>query len=66
MSAIPQAAQQLIDAKQNALHQQIGYTIAGKALDVAAQQGEAAVELIEQAAQLGKALGAGDQFDRLA
>lgn len=64
MSAIPQAAQQLIDVQQQAVQQQVAYAVAGKALDSVEQQGDAAVALVEQAAQLGKAVGAGGQFDK--
>ncbi len=63
MSAIPQAAQQLLDAKQFAQNQDIAMAVASKTLDAVEQQGEAAVALVEQAAQIGKAPGAGQHFD---
>lgn len=63
MSAIPQAAQQLLDAKQFAQQQGIAMAVAAKTLDAVEQQGEAAVALVEQAALIGKSPGAGQNFD---
>jgi hypothetical protein len=63
MSAIPQPVQQLLDAKQFAQQQEIAVAITAKTLDAAEKQGEAAVALVDQAAQIGKSIGAGQHFD---
>jgi hypothetical protein len=66
MSGLPSvngAISGVIAAKQAAVHNQVDYAVAGKQLDAAAQQGEAAVALLDAAAKLSKAAGLGNQFD---
>jgi hypothetical protein len=66
MSSLPSvdgAIASVIAAKQAAVHNQVGFAVAGKQLDAAAQQGQAAVALLDAAAQLSKAAGLGQRFD---
>ncbi len=66
MSATPSvdgAIQSVISAKQASVSNQIGYAVASKQLDATKQQGQAAIALLETAAQLSKAVGKGGQFD---
>jgi hypothetical protein len=48
------------------VHQQIAIAVIAKRLDAAKSQGRAAIQLIQSAQQLGKALGRGQRFDALA
>jgi hypothetical protein len=50
-------------AKDAAVKAEIAYTIQAKALDAARQQGDAANQLLAQAAQLSKSLTTGTKFD---
>lgn len=63
MSGIDCAIQSVVDAKQAALHQQIGIAVAAKQLDATKASGDAAVALLDAAAQLSKAIGKGGAFD---
>ncbi len=63
MSSIDSALGNVVAAKQAAVETQIGVAVAAKSLDAARLQGDAAVELLDAAAQLSKALGRGQQFD---
>lgn len=54
-----------VQAKQADLGSQIQFAVARQALDMAKLQGEGMVQLIETAAQLGKAVDAGVNFDAL-
>ncbi len=66
MSAIPQPVQDVLSAQQQALNSKIAFAVAGKQQDAVNLQGQAAVDMIDQAAQLSKAIGAGKHFDGLA
>lgn len=48
------------------VRQQVGIAVAAKALDASKQQGKAAVQLLETASQIGKAVGKGSKFDAVA
>jgi hypothetical protein len=63
MSGIDCAVQNVLNAKQDALQQQISITVAAKQLDAARQQGDAVNALLQEAVQLSKAAGAGENFD---
>ncbi len=63
MTSLPEPTQAVLAAKNAAIGQQIGYAVLAKQNDAAKQQGEAAAQLVEQAAQVGKAIGAGGKFD---
>jgi hypothetical protein len=55
--------QSVLAAQQGALQAQIQMAIASKQLGAAKQQGQALVELISAAANVGKAIGSGASFD---
>jgi hypothetical protein len=57
------AIQSVLAAQQAALQAQIQMALASKQLSAAKQQGQALVELISAAANVGKAIGSGDTFD---
>ena len=57
------AAQSVSSAQSSALQTQIDYAVAKKQLTVAKQQGQAAIELLQAAANVGKAAGKGISFD---
>jgi hypothetical protein len=57
------AIQTVLAAKDAALQAQILMALASKQLAAAKQQGQAQVELIRAAAQVGKAIGSGANFD---
>ncbi|MBW3597997.1 MAG: hypothetical protein KY475_12060 [Planctomycetes bacterium] len=63
MSSLDPAIQSLLSAQQGALRNQVAFTVAAKQLDATRQQGDAANALLEQAVQLSKALGAGENYD---
>jgi hypothetical protein len=63
MSSIDGAISSVLAAKAAAQRTEIAYAVQAKAMDAAKQQGEAAVELLEQAAQLAKSLNSGTNFD---
>lgn len=63
MSSIDSALGSVAAAKQAAIHAQIGVAVAAKSLDASRLQGDAAVQLLEAAANLSKALGRGQNFD---
>lgn len=65
MSSVDGAAASVLAAKDSAVMSQIAYALQAKSLDVAKQQGQAAVELVEQAAQLGKSHDTGRGFDAI-
>ena len=66
MQSIDGAISSVLAAKESALKTQIGFAIASKQLKAQEQQGEAMTELLEAAAQLGKAIGRGTSFDAIA
>ena len=66
MSSIDPAIASVIAAKQSALQSQIAVALAEKSLSATQQQGDAIVQLINDAGNLGKALGRGTQFDATA
>jgi hypothetical protein len=57
------AIQSVMAAQQSALQAQIQMALASKQLSAAKQQGQALVELISAAANVGKAIGSGASFD---
>ncbi len=66
MSSIDSAVSGAVNMKQMALRSEIGIAVAGKLLDAQRMEGDAAVELIENAAQITKAAGKGANFDGVA
>ena len=63
MSSIDGATQNVIAAQQAQLFSQVGVAVQSKVLDAAKQQGQAFVQLIDQAAQIGKSVETGRRFD---
>jgi hypothetical protein len=63
MSSLDPAVQGVLAAKEGALQSQIGFAIAAKTLGAARQQGEAVQALLDQAVELSKAAGSGENFD---
>jgi hypothetical protein len=59
------AISSVIQSQQSALDTQIQFAIAAKALDMAKVQGDALNQMLEAAAQIGKAVGAGENFDAM-
>jgi len=57
------AIQSVLAAQQSAWQAQIQMAIDSKQLSTAKQQGQALVELISAAANIGKAIGSGARFD---
>lgn len=57
------AINSVLAAKEAQTHSQIGFALAKKSLDAQKAAGDAAVQLIESAGQLGKAVGKGHHFD---
>lgn len=57
------AIQSVLAAQQGALQAQIQMALASKQLSAAKQQGQAIVQLISAAANVGKAIGSGASFD---
>jgi hypothetical protein len=57
MTCIDSAINSVIAAKENAVKTQVGFAVAAKQLDATRQQGDAANQLLEAAAQLSKGLG---------
>jgi hypothetical protein len=66
MSSIDCAVSSTLAVQQMAVRSEIGVAIAAKQLDAQKLQGDAAVALLESAAQLGKAAGKGIQVDATA
>ena len=66
MDSIDPAISNLLAARQNAMQTQAAFAVAAKSLAAQKQQGEAMAQLIDAAAQLGKALGRGGAFDAVA
>ena len=58
-----QSVQAATQIKQSQLGFEVGMAVAKKGLDAQKAQGEAAVQLLEAAAQLSKAPGLGQRFD---
>lgn len=58
-----QSVQAATQIKQSQLGFEVGMAVAKKGLDAQKAQGEAAVQLLEAAAQLSKAVGLGQNFD---
>lgn len=54
-----QAISELIQAKADATNQKIAFAVAGKQLDAQRQQGDAMVDLVEQAATMQRQLAVG-------
>jgi hypothetical protein len=63
MSTIDGAIGGLMAAKQSAQQTQIAYAIQAKSMDALKQQGQVAVQLVEQAAQVAKSPDSGGTFD---
>ena len=63
LSSIDPAIGSVIAAKESALQSQIAVALAEKALSSRQQQGDAIVQLIDNAANIGKAIGRGESFD---
>jgi hypothetical protein len=63
MSSLDPAIQSVLAAREEALSSQIGFAVAAKSLDAARQQAEAVQGLLDQAVQLSKAAGSGENFD---
>jgi len=63
MSSIDSALSQLLASKESAVQSQIGFALAAKSLQASKDQGQAAVALLDAAAQIGKAVGRGENFD---
>jgi hypothetical protein len=53
-------------AQSEAMSSQITFAVLKKQQDASKAQGEAAVQLLQSAAQAGKAIGKGNHFDRIA
>ncbi len=65
MSGIDSAVSGLLTAQQVNLRSEIGIAVAAKLIDAQQLEGDAAVALIEAAAQLGKEAGKGANVDSL-
>jgi hypothetical protein len=66
MDSIDSAINATIAAKSAATQQEIAFAILAKSQAAAKAQGDAAVELLEATANLGKAISKGQQFDAVA
>jgi hypothetical protein len=66
MDSIDGAINSLIGAQQFAVRSEINMAVMAKQMDAQELRGQAAVEMIEVAAQLSKDIGKGTQFDSLA
>lgn len=60
------ACSAVMAAQSEALSHQINFAVLKKAQDATKAQGEAAVQMIQAAASVGKALGKGNHFDAMA
>ncbi|MEQ8790664.1 MAG: hypothetical protein RIC55_30480 [Pirellulaceae bacterium] len=63
MSSIDGAINSVLAAKENAVKTQVAFAVAAKSLEATKQQGDAANQLLEAAAQLSKEVGKGLGFD---
>jgi len=63
MQSVSNAINAVLAAKSSAVQQQIGISVLAKSQTAAKQQGQAAVQLLEATAQLGKAFGKGERLD---
>jgi hypothetical protein len=63
MSSVDSALGGVLAARESAIMNQIAFAVQAKALDAAKEQGQAAVQLVEQAAQVSKAVDSGSGFD---
>ena len=63
MASVDGVTLSVLAAQQIQLNSQITVSLQSKALDAAKKQGEAYVQLIEQAAQIGKTVETGKRFD---
>ena len=63
MNSVDSAISSVVAAKQAALSSQISTAIVSKQLQATKQQGDAAVQLINDAASIGKEAGKGNGFD---
>jgi hypothetical protein len=66
ISGLDPAINAVLAAKEGAVRTEIAFAVEGKRLDSVRSQGEAAAQLVEQAASLGKELGKGGNFDAVA
>ena len=66
MTSIDPAVANVIAAKQSAMQSQIEIALTEKALSATKHQGDAIVQLIRDAGNLGKAFGRGELFDATA
>ena len=62
-TSVDGALASVLAAKQNAVQVQAAFAVAAKGLSAMREQGAAATELLEAAAQLNKTIGKGDLFD---
>ncbi|MBL8891139.1 MAG: putative motility protein [Planctomycetaceae bacterium] len=60
------ACSSVMAAQSEALSHQINFAVLKKAQDATKVQGEAAVQMLQAAAAVGKAIGKGNHFDALA
>jgi hypothetical protein len=63
IGSVNDALSSLFQAKQNKVATQIGMAVQRKSLDATQLQGQAAVQLIQSAAEIAKQLGQGLHFD---
>ncbi len=63
MSSVDSVIQSALASQQTQLVSQVNVAVQSKSLDAAKQQGAAFVQLIEQAAQIGKSVDTGHRFD---
>lgn len=63
MDSIDTAINSAIEAQKAATQQQIAYALLAKSQAVVKAQGQAAADLLQATAHIGKALGRGQQFD---
>jgi len=66
MSLVDSLASSFTAIKNSQTNDAVNYAVAGKQLDAQKQQGDAAVKLIETAAQVGKSINTGSNFDSFA
>lgn len=66
MPSVDSAINGLLAAREAQTHAQVQFAVAAKGLQVHKQLGQAAVDLIDAAANLSKALGRGTNFDAVA
>ena len=63
MTSVDGAIANALAAQAGSIKSQVATAVAAKSLDAVKQQGEAVAQLIEQVAQISKAIGKGANFD---